>query len=85
MKTSKLAATVALGLALAAGQAFAGSMDNVMSMDKNKDGMISKSEAMAMFEQKLDAMMKAKGIKQFTPKDVQALIDEIAKTYGTSN
>jgi hypothetical protein len=40
---------------------------------------------MRMFEQKFDAMMKQKGIQKLTAKDVQAIIDDIAKNYGTAN
>ena len=86
MKPTKIAAAIAMGLALGFGQvAIAQSgMDNVMKMDADKDGSISKSEAMRMFEQKIDAMMKARGIKKFTPQEVQQLIDDVARTYGTA-
>jgi hypothetical protein len=86
MKPSKIAAAVAMGLALGFGQVALAqkNMDNVMKMDTDKDGMISKTEAMRMFEQKFDAMMKQKGVQKLSPKDVQMIIDDIAKTYGTS-
>jgi hypothetical protein len=87
MKPSKIAAAVAMGLALGFGQVTLAqkSMDNVMAMDADKDGTISKAEAMKMFEQKIDAMMTKMGIKRFTPQQVQQLIDDVAKTYGTAN
>jgi len=85
MKPSKIAAAVAMGLALGFGQVALAqkNMDNVMKMDTDKDGMISKAEAMRMFETKFDAMMKQKGIQKLSARDVQAIIDDIAKTYGT--
>ena len=87
MKPSKIAAAVAMGLALGFGQVALAqkSMDNVMAMDADKDGTISKAEAMKMFEQKIDGMMAKMGIKRFTPQQVQQLIDDVAKTYGTAN
>jgi hypothetical protein len=87
MKPTKIAAAVAMGLALGFGQVALAqkNMDNVMKMDSDKDGMISKTEAMQMFEQKFDAMMKQKGVQKLSAKDVQAIIDDIAKTYGTGN
>jgi hypothetical protein len=87
MKLSKIAAAIAMGLALGLGQVAVAqtTMDNVMKLDADKDGMISKAEAMRMFEQKFDAMMKQKGVQKLTAKDVQAIIDDIAKTYGTAN
>ena len=86
MKPTKIAAAVAMGLALGFGQAALAqkNMDNVMAMDTDKDGSISKAEAMRMFEQKIDAMMKAKGIQKFTPQQVQQIIDDVARTYGTT-
>lgn len=86
MKPTKIAAAIAMGLALGFGQgAFAQkSMDNVMKMDADRDGAISKAEAMRLFEQKVDAMMKQKGIQKFTPQQVQQLIDDVARTYGTA-
>jgi len=86
MKTTKIAAAVAMGLALGFGQAALAqkNMDNVMAMDTDKDGSISKAEAMRMFEQKIDAMMKAKGIQKFTPQQVQEIINDVARTYGTT-
>jgi len=86
MKPSKIAAAVAMGLALGFGQFAVAqkNMDNVMAMDTDKDGMISKTEAMRMFETKFDTMMKQKGVQKLSAKDVQAIIDDIAKTYGTS-
>jgi hypothetical protein len=68
MKQAKLAlSALALGLALGAGQVAAQptlSMDENMvkkmmpMMDKDKDGMISKAEAMEVFGRKFDAMSK---------------------------
>ena len=86
MKPTKIAAAIAMGLALGFGQvAVAQSgMDNVMKMDADRDGAISKVEAMRLFEQKVDAMMKQKGIQKFTPQQVQQLIDDVARTYGTA-
>lgn len=86
MKPSKIAAAVAMGLALGFGQVALAqkNMDNVMKLDTDKDGMISKAEAMRMFEQKFDAMMKQKGIQKLTARDVQAIIDDVARTYGTA-
>jgi hypothetical protein len=86
MNPSKIAAAVAMGLALGFGQAALAqkNMDNVMKLDADRDGAISKTEAMRMFEQKFDAMMKQKGIPKLTAKDVQAIIDDIARTYGTT-
>lgn len=86
MKLSKLAAAVAAGLALGVGQVALAqkNMDNVMTLDTDRDGMISKTEAMRMFEQKLDAMTKQKGVQKLTARDVQAIIDDVARTYGTA-
>jgi hypothetical protein len=86
MKPSKIAAAVTMGLALGFGQVALAqnTMDNVMKLDTDKDGMISKTEAMRMFETKFDAMMKQKGIQKLSARDVQAIIDDIAKTYGTA-
>jgi hypothetical protein len=86
MKRSRIAAAVAMGLALGFGQVAVAqkSMDNVMMLDADKDGMISKAEAMRMFETKFDAMMKQKDIQKLSARDVQAIIDDIAKTYGTA-
>jgi hypothetical protein len=86
MKTSKIAAAVAMGLALGFGQAALAqkTMDNVMKLDTDKDGMISKTEAMRMFETKFDAMMKQKGIQKLSARDVQGIIYDIAKNYGTA-
>jgi hypothetical protein len=86
MKPTKLAAAVATGLALGFGQVALAqkNMDNVMKLDADKDGAISKTEAMRMLEQKIDAMMKQKRIQEFSARDVQAIIDDIAKTYGTT-
>jgi hypothetical protein len=86
MKPTKIAAAIAMGLALGFGQVAVAQkgMDNVMKMDADKDGSISKTEAMRMFEQKIDVMMKARGIKKFTPQEVQQLIDDVARTYGTA-
>jgi len=86
MKPSKIAAAVTMGLALGFGQVALAqnTMDNVMKLDTDKDGMISKTEAMRMFETKFDAMMKQKGIQKLSARDAQAIIDDIAKTYGTA-
>ena len=86
MKLTKIGAAVAMGLALGFGQAALADkgMDNVMKMDTDKDGAISKTEAMRMFEEKVDAMMKAKGIRKFTPQQVQEIINDVARTYGTT-
>jgi acyl-CoA thioesterase FadM len=86
MKISKIAAAVAMGLTLGFGQAaFAQkTMDNVMKLDTDKDGMISKAEAVRMFETRFDAMMKQKGVQKLSARDVQAIIDDIAKNYGTA-
>ncbi len=86
MKPSKIAAAVAMGLALGFGQVAVAqkTMDNVMKMDTDKDGMINKAEAMRMFETKFDTMMKQKGVQKLSAKDVQSIIDDIAKTYGTA-
>ena len=86
MKSAQIAAAVAMGLALGFGQVAVAqkTMDNVMQLDTDKDGMISKTEAMRMFGTKFDAMMKQKGIQKLSARDVQAIIDDIAKTYGTA-
>jgi hypothetical protein len=86
MKPTKIAAAIAMGLALGFGQVAVAQkgMDNVIKMDADKDGSISKTEAMRMFEQRIDAMMKARGIQKFTPQQVQQLIDDVARTYGTA-
>jgi len=86
MKVTKIGAAVAMGLALGFGQGALAqkNVDKVMAMDTDKDGSISKSEAMRMFEQKIDAMMKTKGIRKFTPQQVQEIIDDVARTYGTA-
>jgi len=86
MKLTKIAAAVAMGLALGFGQVALAqkNVDKVMAMDTDKDGSISKAEAMRMFEQKIDAMMKTKGIQKFTPQQVQEIIDDVARTYGTT-
>jgi hypothetical protein len=86
MKPSKIAAAVAMGLALGFGQVALAqkNMDNVMTLDTDRDGMISKNEAMRMFEQKFDAMTKQKGVQKLSARDVQAIIDDVARTYGTA-
>jgi hypothetical protein len=86
MKPSKISAAVAMGLALGFGQVALAqkTMDNVMKLDTDKDGMISKTEAMRMFETKFDAMMKQKGVQKLSARDVQAIIDDVARTYGTA-
>jgi hypothetical protein len=55
-----------------------------MKLDTDKDGMISKAEAVRMFETRFDAMMKQKGVQKLSARDVQAIIDDIAKNYGTA-
>jgi Ca2+-binding EF-hand superfamily protein len=60
------------------------SMDNIKAMDKDKDGMISKAEFMAMMEKAYDDMDKSrKG--RLTAEDVAKSIQEIFKTYGSAN
>jgi Ca2+-binding EF-hand superfamily protein len=59
-------------------------MDNIKAMDKDKDGMISKSEFMAMMEQKFDMMDKAKK-GRLSAEDVAKSIAEIQRVYGASN
>jgi hypothetical protein len=83
MKVSKLAAAVAMGLALGFGQAALAQkpMDNVMKGDTNKDNMISKDEAMRMFGEKFDKMAK-KG--QLTPAEFQKLVNDLMSTYATN-
>lgn len=85
MKVSRIAllvaAVVALGLApLAHAQGQKG-MENVMTMDTDKDGMISKAEFMRMMEARFDAMDKNKTGK-LTPQQVQQVIDSIGKQFG---
>jgi hypothetical protein len=59
-------------------------MDNIKAMDKDKDGMISKTEFMAMMEKAYDNMDKSrKG--RLTAEDVAKSIEEIFKTYGAAN
>jgi hypothetical protein len=87
MKLSQLAAALTMGVALGLGQVAIAQnkgMDNIMAMDKDKDGMMSKAEIMAMVETKIDAMMKQKGLQKLSASDVQKVIDDIAKTYGTA-
>ena len=60
------------------------SMDNIKAMDKDKDGMISKSEFMAMMEKAYNDMDKSKK-GRLTPEDVAKSIQEILKTYGSAN
>jgi hypothetical protein len=86
MKPSKIAAAVAMGLALGFGQVALAqkNMDNVMKMDTDKDGAFTKAEVMRMVEAKVDDMMRKMGIQKFTPTQVQQIIDDIAKTYGTT-
>jgi Ca2+-binding EF-hand superfamily protein len=59
-------------------------MDNIKAMDKDKDGMISKAEFMAMMEKAYNDMDKAKK-GRLTAQDVAASIQEIYKTYGSAN
>jgi Ca2+-binding EF-hand superfamily protein len=59
-------------------------MDNIKAMDRDKDGMISKAEFMAMMEKAYDDMDKGrKG--RLTAEDVAKSIQEIFKTYGSAN
>jgi hypothetical protein len=83
MKVSKIAAAVAMGLALASGQVALAQkpMDNVMKGATNKDNMISKDEAMRMFGEKFDQMAK-KG--QLTPAEFQKLVNELMSTYAAN-
>lgn len=85
MKVSKLAAAVAMGLALGFGQVALAqkgpSTDNVMKMDANKDKMISKDEAMRMFGDMFDKMAK-KG--QLTPAEFQKLVSDLMSTYAAN-
>jgi hypothetical protein len=83
MKVSKLAAAVAMGLALGFGQAALAQqqMDNVKKGDTNKDNMISKDEAMRMFGEKFDKMAK-KG--QLTPQEFQKLVSDLMSTYAAN-
>lgn len=86
MKPSKIATAVAMGLALGFGQVALAqkNMDNVMKMDTDKDGAFTKAEVMRMVEAKVDDMMKKMGIQKFTASQVQMIIDDIARTYGTT-
>jgi hypothetical protein len=86
MKPSKIAAAVAMGLALGFGQVALAqkNMDNVMKMDTDKDGAFTKAEVMRMVEAKVDEMMKKMGLQKFTAAQVQMIIDDIARTYGTT-
>lgn len=86
MKPSRIAAAVAMGLALGFGQGALAqkNMDNVMKMDTDRDGAFTKAEVMRMVEAKVDEMMKKMGIQKFTPAQVQMIIDDIARTYGTT-
>jgi hypothetical protein len=59
-------------------------VDRVMTMDTDKDGMISKKEFMSMMEAKFDAMDKGR-IGRLTAAQVQQIIDETGKTYGYAN
>jgi hypothetical protein len=86
MKSSKLAAAVAMGLALGFGQVALAqkNMDNVKAMDANKDGMVSKEEFMRKVGEMFDKM-DTKKASRLTPQDVQKSIDEIARIYGTAS
>jgi hypothetical protein len=59
-------------------------MDNIKAMDKDRDGMISKPEFMAMMEKMYDDMDKGRKGK-LTAEDVAKSIQEIYKTYGSAN
>ncbi len=84
MKVSKLAAAVAMGLALGFGQVALAqkNMDNVKAMDVDKDGMVSKAEFMQKMGEMFDKMDTKKAGK-LTPQDVQKIIDEVRNLYGT--
>jgi Ca2+-binding EF-hand superfamily protein len=84
------ALTLALAIATVATMSFAPiaypqtrSAHQVQTMDKDKDGMVSKREFMSMMEAKFDEMDKGKTGK-LTATQVQDAIDWIAKTYGTA-
>jgi Ca2+-binding EF-hand superfamily protein len=79
--TALVAATLAFVPPVAYAQK---SMDMIKAMDKDKDGMISKAEFMAMMEQKFDMMDKAKTGK-LSAQDVAKSIAEIQRVYGSSN
>jgi len=87
MKASKLAlliaavATMSFAPLANAQTTGARGTDRVMTMDKDKDGMISKQEFMSMMEARFDAMDKAKTGK-LTAVQVQEIIDSVGKTYG---
>jgi|APFre7841882724_1041349.scaffolds.fasta_scaffold01155_9 Ca2+-binding EF-hand superfamily protein len=81
LATALVAATLAFVPPVAYAQK---SMDMIKAMDKDKDGMISKAEFMAMMEQKFDMMDKAKTGK-LSAQDVAKSIAEIQRVYGSSN
>jgi hypothetical protein len=81
LATALIAATVAFVPPVAFAQK---GMDNIKAMDKDKDGMISKPEFMAMMEKMYDDMDKGRKGK-LTAEDVAKSIQEIYKTYGSSN
>lgn len=81
LATALVAATLAFVPPVAHAQK---GMEMIKSMDKDKDGMISKSEFMAMMEQKFDMMDKAKKGK-LTAEDVAKSIAEIQRVYGSAN
>ncbi len=86
MERSTIAAAVAIGLAPGSGRVALAqkTIDNVTTLDTGKDGMISRSGAMRMLGTKFDAMLKRKGVRTLTAWDVQAIIDEIARTLRTA-
>jgi hypothetical protein len=75
MKRMQLAA-VATALVLGFGQAFAAT-EGLLMLDKQ--GMVTKAEAMKVFEKKYDEMSKARGGKM-TPEEFQNFLSEIQKT-----
>ncbi len=85
MKSTRIAMAIAAAMTMGlASVAYAQKgMDNIKAMDKDKDGMISKAEFMAMMEAKWAAMDKSKKGK-LTADDVSKSIMDIAATYGTA-
>jgi Ca2+-binding EF-hand superfamily protein len=80
--TALLAATLAGGPSFALAQSDKG-MSNIMAMDKDKDGMISRTEFMDMMGREFDKMDKDKK-GRISAADVQKSIDAIFKTYGAN-
>lgn len=81
LATALLAATVAF-VPPAAHAADKG-MSNIMAMDKDKDGMISRAEFMEMMSREFDRMDKDRKGK-LSAVDVQKSIEAILKTYGAN-